>query len=339
MMLTDNHQRYCSGVLLNNARRDGTQFFLTAKHCVRDDVSYYITGFNYEKQRCESGPFGAGRNKNFIAGANDEADPTCPRAKALEKSCRHSGGVRGQAGPTIDLDLDSMLQPQTVQGFELVAEWDRTDFALLKIKERIPDHYNVFLAGYDATDGHGRGTFTGIHHPMGDFKKISSYNGPLMKSAWIDDPEHLVHWQVLAWSRGTTERGSSGSPLFNKHGMSIGHLRGGFSSCENIMGADFYGGIAWDWSGDGSPRHSLAPHLDPEGKGVKVLAGMRLNAARFMRQQHKIDMAGMLNATNATAVEEPAAEGVETGTEKEDESEEKALYPHPIPKSLGFHLK
>ena len=115
-MLTDSNQRYCSGVLINNARRDGSQYFLTAKHCVRDDVSYYIAGFNYERQQCQS-------------------------SRSLEKS----------ASGLISLAPQAMLQPQTVQGFELLAEWDKTDFALLRIKERIPDHYNAYLAGFDAS--------------------------------------------------------------------------------------------------------------------------------------------------------------------------------------------
>lgn len=254
MMLTDSNQRYCSGVLVNNARRDGTQFFLTAKHCVRDDVSYYIAGFNYEKQQCESGA-------------------------ALEKSTFRNSSV-------ISLAPQAMLQPQTVQGFELLAEWDKTDFALLRIKERIPDHYNAYLAGFDASEFQDRG-FTGIHHPMGDFKKISTYAGQITKAAWIDEPAFLVHWQVQAWNRGTTERGSSGSPLFNKRGLVIGHLRGGFSSCDAPLGSDYYGGLAWDWDGDMSGVHSLSRFLDPDQKNVKSLAGMRLNAARFRSNRIK----------------------------------------------------
>ena len=251
MILTDSNQRYCSGVLINNARRDGTQYFLTAKHCVRDDVSYYIAGFNYEKQRCESGV-------------------------ALEKSGHRNGSL-------ISLAPQAMLQPQTVQGFELLAEWDKTDFALLRIKERIPEHYNLYLSGFDATEHQDSG-FVGIHHPMGDFKKISTYAGQVSIAAWIDEPAYPVHWQVAAWNRGTTERGSSGSPLFNKNGQVIGHLRGGFSSCESPMGSDYYGGLAWDWLGDNG-SHSLARFLDPEGMEIKSLGGMRLNAARSRTKQ------------------------------------------------------
>jgi hypothetical protein len=50
---------------------------------------------------------------------------------------------------------------------------------------------------------------TGIHHPSGDVKKIS-FN--------IDDTEvgqfgGADCWHVLDWEDGTTEPGSSGSPL------------------------------------------------------------------------------------------------------------------------------
>jgi lysyl endopeptidase len=248
MMLTDSNQRYCSGVLINNGKQDGTQYFLTAKHCVRDDVSYYIVGFNYEKQRCESN----GALKSALS----------PKEFNEETSSE----------AYISLTPQSMLQPQTVQGFELLAEWDVTDYALLRIKERIPDHYNVYLAGWDISDTQPRGGYFCVHHPMGDFKKISTFSGQIQKASWIDDPDNHVHWQIIAWGRGTTERGSSGSPLYNIQGKVIGHLRGGFSSCETILGSDYYGGLAWDWLGDRG-QGLMKRFLDPGNGGLKTLPG------------------------------------------------------------------
>ena len=79
---------------------------------------------------------------------------------------------------------------------------------------------------------------------------------------------------------GTTERGSSGSPLFNKMGQIVGTLRGGFASCETKMGSDYYGALVWGWKGDGTPKHQLAQYLDPDNKTKRILPGMRLNEAR-----------------------------------------------------------
>ena len=252
-MLTDSNQRYCSGVLINNSRRDGAQYFLTAKHCVKDKdvVPYYIAGFDYKKQHCESSAYYKALSAKGEKSERDEKDFT-------------------------PLSPQSMLQPKTVQGFELLTDWDVTDYALLRIKERIPDHYNVYLAGWDISDNQPRGEYFGIHHPMGDFKKISTFTGQIGKAAWIDDPENLVHWQIIAWSQGTTERGSSGSPLYNPNGQVIGHLRGGFSSCETILGSDFYGGLAWDWLGDYG-ESQLKRFLDPGNTGIKSLPGTSKN--------------------------------------------------------------
>lgn len=48
MMLTEDGTGYCSGAMLNNARGDGRQLFLTAYHCVRhSDVSNNMLLFNY----------------------------------------------------------------------------------------------------------------------------------------------------------------------------------------------------------------------------------------------------------------------------------------------------
>ena len=52
----------------------------------------------------------------------------------------------------------------------------KSDFALLRLEEDIPDSYEVHFAGWDAT-GNTPNTPVGIHHPSGDIKKISfDYN-------------------------------------------------------------------------------------------------------------------------------------------------------------------
>ncbi|RKD91505.1 T9SS type A sorting domain-containing protein [Mangrovibacterium diazotrophicum] len=47
---------YCSGALLNNAREDGTPYFLTANHCISSttEASTLVAYFNYENSTCES---------------------------------------------------------------------------------------------------------------------------------------------------------------------------------------------------------------------------------------------------------------------------------------------
>ena len=236
MLLTDDHQRYCSGALINNANGDGKQYFLTANHCVFSDVSYFIVGFNYQYEKC------------YPQGVN----------KAVKRE------------PIAQL----------VQGLRLVSQWEKTDYALLEIKEPIPDSYNVYLAGFDlseqpASDVHA------IHHPSGDVKKISTFKGSLHAASWSEGPTMSFHLQVPAWTEGVTERGSSGSPLFTKDGLIIGHLRGGQSSCEYPTGYDLYGGIAYDWSKPERADDRLSKYLNPGGqKHVKRVEGAYLKDLR-----------------------------------------------------------
>lgn len=245
MLLTDDHQRYCSGALINNARGDGRQYFLTANHCVFSDVSYFIVGFDYQYERCYSG---------------------------AEKE------IKGHVA----------LEPRAklVQGLRLVSSWDRTDYALLEVKEHIPDDYGVFLAGFDTTNAPATAVH-GIHHPSGDVKKISTFSGTVLAASWSEAPDSF-HWQVPAWTHGVTERGSSGSPLFSSGGLVIGHLRGGQSSCEYPQGYDLYGALAHDWHRPERKEDRLVTYLNPDGgKHVGVVRGAYLADIRGQRLRLK----------------------------------------------------
>lgn len=223
--MTDSLQKFCSGVMINNAKGDGRQLLLTANHCVFTDLSNSIAGFNYERLGC--------------------------------------GGT------------SAVRQPQTVHGMKLLARWSDGDFALFEVQERIPKEYNAFLAGWDASTAPASNV-AGIHHPSGDVKKISRFSGQLKLGSWSEGPQRAFHWIVPAWSSGVTEPGSSGSPLFTFNGLVIGQLHGGASACDNLQGADLYGGLAFNFVGDGTKNGSLKPYLDPIGSGVKALNGRDL---------------------------------------------------------------
>lgn len=55
IFITDQGQRFCTGAMLNNPRQDGRQLFLTANHCIFQDTSRFIVGFNYQFKTCVSG--------------------------------------------------------------------------------------------------------------------------------------------------------------------------------------------------------------------------------------------------------------------------------------------
>jgi len=147
----------------------------------------------------------------------------------------------------------------TVSGSSLLENSSTSDFALLLLNETPPEGYNVHYAGWDVA-GSTPSTPVGIHHPSGDIKKISfDYNNASNSGNF---------WDVNSWDDGTTEPGSSGSPLFDgsTHRI-IGQLYGGVASCTNF-GYDTYGKTSVSWN------LGLNNYLDPNNTGLTYIDGM-----------------------------------------------------------------
>jgi len=126
---------------------------------------------------------------------------------------------------------------QTVSGSTMLAQGNAADYALLEINNGnpIPLAYNPYYAGWDAT-GNTPLNSTGIHHPAGDLKKISFDDD----AAGTAPYGGATTWQVFDWEDGTTEGGSSGSPLFDQNKRIVGQLFGGQASCGFNVN-DYYG--------------------------------------------------------------------------------------------------
>ena len=154
-------------------------------------------------------------------------------------------------------------------------EKNSSDFMLLQIKGTIPEvvKNSLYFAGWDANNS--RPTVGAcIHHPKGDFKKISipasSYNENRYPRMWG------IRWKLGINNQGTTEGGSSGAPLFNANKRIAGQLYGGTSSCSDQNGADFYGKLSYSWNNNGTQdaAKKLKPWLDPDNTGKLVLDGI-----------------------------------------------------------------
>jgi PKD repeat protein len=170
---------------------------------------------------------------------------------------------------------------KTMVGAEYVASssiYGGSDGALLKLTEAIPLDYDIYYNGWDRTNPTAAFDGAGIHHPAGDLKKISTFEGATSFSQGINwqgggNTPANAHWEVpfVATTNGSggTEGGSSGSPLFNSEGLIMGTLSGGGSSCAP---AESYYGKLWShW--DQGIAEPLAPYLDPIGTGQTTLAG------------------------------------------------------------------
>lgn len=145
-----------------------------------------------------------------------------------------------------------------------------SDFALLELLESPPPEYIPYFAGWSNLDLPSDSSVT-IHHPSGDIKKISFDHEPVVSTDYLN-ASGTSHWRVIEWDRGTTEVGSSGSPLFNRNHHLVGQLHGGYASCANTL-SDWYGKFAYSWNSGERPNSRLRDWLDPDNIGATTLDG------------------------------------------------------------------
>lgn len=217
-----NGSERCTGTLVNNTRQDGTNYILTAEHCInREDIANEaVFYFDYESPYCD--------------------------------------------GP------DGSVQ-KTLSGATIKATGGRLDFTLLELLEPIPFAFKPYYAGWDYTGMQTASGFT-IHHPMGDVKKISREEHPLVVDDFMNDYNPGTHWLVNRWESGTTEKGSSGSPFFNSRGHIVGTLSGGLADCEDPI-KDYFQMFSHCWDDYRDPGQQLACWLDPLYHDVGFIGG------------------------------------------------------------------
>jgi lysyl endopeptidase len=114
-----------------------------------------------------------------------------------------------------------------------------SDALLLRLNN--PPPAGAFYTGWDANPVSVGGSDIDIHHPQGDLKKVSQ--GNVVGFAQWDNTTPVNSYIENLWSTGTTEGGSSGSPLLTFNGSQYvvrGTLRGGDADCSNRSGTDFF---------------------------------------------------------------------------------------------------
>jgi len=153
-----------------------------------------------------------------------------------------------------------------------------SDFTLLKLLSQPDPAFQVYFAGWDNRDLAPVGV-TGIHHPNGDEKRISTDFDATAVTAYAQQPGTPqsalmpTHLLVSSWDRGVTEGGSSGSGLWNREHRLVGQLSGGESSCSTPHAPDWYGRMHANFFDLDTPLTSLRIWLDPKG-GTEVLDGI-----------------------------------------------------------------
>lgn len=168
----------------------------------------------------------------------------------------------------------------TISGAVLRASNELSDFALVELVNPIPNSWDVSFAGWDKTDTEPSFEI-GIHHPNGDVMKVCRDDS----GAVHDNANGTEVWLIggasvgtgNGWEIGTTESGSSGSPLFNQNGNIIGQLYAGQSACngtENNQEYDIYGRFAVSWDAGNTPETRLKDWLDPTNTGQEIIESL-----------------------------------------------------------------
>ena len=223
---------YCTGALLNTTANDNRPVFLTADHCFSGNSNQWVFYWNYE------------------APCNTVIAPVFNR---------------------------------TTTGANVLARKADSDFMLLNLIENpaMNSNISVYYLGWDRTTSSATSGVC-IHHPRGSQKKISITNKTISNHpnqiTWLDDNGNIVsttpantHWKV-DFTNGTTEVGSSGSPLLSQNKRVIGQLHGGSSGCPpNAI--KYYGRFDLSWTGGGTSSTRLRDWLDPDNTNVTSLNG------------------------------------------------------------------
>ncbi|KAF9919697.1 hypothetical protein FBU30_010655 [Linnemannia zychae] len=288
-ILSEYNQKYCSGALINNVRQDGRQLFLTANHCTGfSDTSAHLVMFNHEKTQCGSSTEEINEHDTAMGliklGNYVDSDYTLyeiveniPDAYNLYLS-----GWSALKDPPSSRLRHPVQEPEEEEEEEeeeeIKSPW-RTARHKHGKKDPVPTPQDPSLTKIPVV---------GIHHPSGDSKKISFfYNGSLPRACWSEcQPSEMFHWQIPRWDQGTTEPGSSGSPLFDADKRIVGQLHGGSASCWNRNGYDAYGAIHASFSAPPKAKNRLSTYLDPDNTGAMFLDGYGLEQARREWKAH-----------------------------------------------------
>ncbi|MCX6280123.1 MAG: T9SS type A sorting domain-containing protein [Bacteroidetes bacterium] len=232
---------FCTGSVVNNTLNDGKPYILTADHCGKKSSELDISQWIFYF------------NYEGLNCPNPVAEPYLSSMTGATKIA--NGGNEGADG---------------------------SDFFLVLLESAIPDSFNVYYNGWSRETSPSTSGVS-IHHPQGDIKKVSTYKTPLQPAYWSGDSK-LAHWRVVwaetANGHGTTEPGSSGSPLFDAQGRIVGTLTGGDSQCDSSkLGLpDYYGMFAYHWDKNGADSvEQLKPWLDPVNANVMSVNGWALS--------------------------------------------------------------
>ncbi|MDA8019411.1 MAG: hypothetical protein MPN21_18370 [Thermoanaerobaculia bacterium] len=218
--------------------------------------TFICTGFLINNTAEDDRPLFMSANHCGISPSNDQSLRVYWNYE--NSTCRTGPGAGGPGDGTLD---------QFQIGSTFLASDASSDFVLVELDDS-PAPFDTFFLGWDGRDITPART-VGVHHPNTEEKRISFEDDPSERSSYLgaSSPGDGSHLRVNDWDLGTTERGSSGSPLIDHStGRAVGQLHGGFAACGNDF-ADYYGRIHL------ALQNGARPFLDPIDSGAQFLDG------------------------------------------------------------------
>jgi hypothetical protein len=218
-------QLHCTGALIADTDSSSDiPYFLTANHCISS----------------QTGKMGASSMEFYWLYQTSSCGGDVP---SLSEVPRNSDGADFLAG---------------------VSSSTGSDFTLVRM--RSTPSADVAYLGWSSQTVTGGTSVVAIHHPQGDYKRISF--GITSESG---SPSHdnspvkpYEYFSEVLWNIGSTESGSSGSPLFLEDSRKlVGQLWGGYASCSKPEEPDYFGRFEKTYS-------VLSPWLSPEADPMDV---------------------------------------------------------------------
>jgi hypothetical protein len=239
----------CSGSLVNNTAEDFKPYVLMAFHCM--EANGKVSTADEMKQWKFYFNFER-------SGCTDNSQP------ALSETMT---GCTKIASSNIDKGSDGLL---------------------VLLDQPVPESYNVYFNGWDRRNTPPL-SGVGIHHPEGDYKKISTYTSRAVHTTWGGENSTGLtsgHWGIYFSEtengHSIVEGGSSGSPLFNQDHLIVGTLSGSDArlNCENPGLINLYGKLAYHWDKSTADTARMDIWLDPIGSGTETLRGLPQNGGK-----------------------------------------------------------
>ena len=232
----------CSGSLILSTDLSFKPYLLTAFHCVNTEIYSSNYPYPYKNQPTD-----------IVASSAEKANVNHWAIKF---------GFRQQSSYAI-----------TFNGANYRAGWYDSDFTLVELYEDAKQFAHLTWLGWDRT-GNVPTSGVAIHHPKGDYMKISTDNDASQTTMWVDNlysNNVTQHW-VEHFDSGIVQHGSSGGPLLNQNKRVVGQLHGVvYESGHNqytppcSINYGYYGKFDLSWIGGGNDYDRLSNWLDPIG--------------------------------------------------------------------------